>query len=67
MATEEDAFFTPKPAKAAQHVVGEPLDALSVDELNERIEQLRAEIVRLEAARDGKSASRTAADAFFRK
>jgi uncharacterized small protein (DUF1192 family) len=67
MARDEDEFFTPKPGKAAQHVVGEPLEVLSVDELNDRIEQLRAEIARLEAARDGKSASRTAADAFFRK
>ena len=46
--------------------LGEPLDALSVDELGERIELLRAEIARLEAARERKSASRTAADSFFR-
>lgn len=67
MAKDEDELFAPKKPAPGPHVVGEMLDALSVDELNERIAVLRAEIVRLEAARDGKSASRAAADAFFRK
>lgn len=52
--------------KAAAHVLGEPLDALSVDELTARIEVLRAEIARLEAAREAKSAFRAAAAAFFK-
>jgi uncharacterized small protein (DUF1192 family) len=67
MARDEDDIFAPKKKAPGPHVVGEALDALSVDELNERIAILRAEIARLEAARDGKSASRAAADAFFRK
>ena len=67
MAREEDEFFAPKKPAPSRHQLGEPLDALSVDELDERIALLRAEIARLETAREGKSASRAAADAFFRK
>jgi uncharacterized small protein (DUF1192 family) len=66
MAREEDEFFTPKKPAPTTHGVGEPLDALSVDELAARIEILRAEIDRLEAVRQAKSASRAAADAFFK-
>jgi uncharacterized small protein (DUF1192 family) len=66
MAREEEEFFTPKKAPA-RHELGQPLDALSVDELSERIDLLQAEIMRLEAAREKKSASRTAAHAFFKR
>jgi uncharacterized small protein (DUF1192 family) len=62
---EDENFAVKKPP--SRHVLGEPLDALSVDELDERVRLLRAEIERLEAARARKSASRTAADAFFKK
>jgi uncharacterized small protein (DUF1192 family) len=66
MAREEDEIFgRPKSAPAA-HVVGEALDALSVEELAARIAILRAEIERLEAARVAKDASRAAAAAFFK-
>lgn len=51
----------------ARHEPGQPLDTLSVAELDERIALLRAEIERLQAARDAKAASLTAADAFFRR
>ena len=37
--------------KAPSHEVGQALDALSVDDLAERIDLLRREIARLEAAR----------------
>ena len=67
MARDDDEFFAPKKPALTPHHLGEPLDALSVDELGERIELLRAEIARLEAARERKSASRTAANSFFRK
>ncbi len=66
MARDEEEHFIPTKAPA-RHELGQPLDALSVDELSERIELLRAEIARLEAARENKSASRAAADAFFRR
>ncbi len=66
MSTDEEENFTAK-KPPSQHVLGEPLDTLSVHELEERIQLLRAEIERLEAARARKGASRAAADAFFKK
>jgi uncharacterized small protein (DUF1192 family) len=66
MSRDEDEIFAAKTPAPSQHVPGEPLDALSVDELTARMELLRAEIERLEAARAKKTASRAAADAFFK-
>jgi uncharacterized small protein (DUF1192 family) len=66
MARDEDEVFAIKQPTPSRHNLGEPLDALSVDELTERIALLREEILRLEAARERKSASRAAADAFFK-
>ncbi len=63
-AMDEDAR---RPAAPVKHAVGEPLEALSVEELRLRIGQLRDEIARLEAAIEAKEASRQAADAFFRR
>ena len=57
-----------KPVKApVTHRVGEPLDTLSVDDLDERIAMLKSEIGRLEAATASKRASRDAADAVFKR
>ncbi len=64
MAADDDIFAAPK--KKPEHEIGQPLDSLSVGELAERIELLRAEIARLEAARTAKAASATAAAAFFK-
>jgi uncharacterized small protein (DUF1192 family) len=47
-------------------VIGENLDAISVAELEQRIEALDSEINRLRAEIARKHASRSAADAFFR-
>ena len=66
MSRDEDEIFGVKKPTPSPHTPGEPLDALSVDELTLRIELLRAEIARLEAAREKKHASRAAADAFFK-
>ncbi len=55
----------PRPAPLA-HELGQDLSALSVAELEERIELLKREIDRLEAARRQKEASLAAASAFFR-
>ena len=52
--------------KPTQHEIGQDLSALSLHELAERIALLQAEIARLEAARTAKSASMTAASAFFK-
>ena len=45
---DEDPFAAPK--KPAAHEIGEVLDAISVEELAERIDLLRQEILRLEEA-----------------
>ncbi|HMN73661.1 MAG TPA: DUF1192 domain-containing protein [Rhodoblastus sp.] len=64
MAAEDDIFAAPK--KKPDHEIGQPLDTLSVGELAERIELLRGEIARLEAAKTAKAASAAAAAAFFK-
>jgi uncharacterized small protein (DUF1192 family) len=66
MAIDEDSLFgTPRP-KPTAHVIGQALDDLSAPELRERIELLRAEIRRLEAAIEAREATRAAASAFFK-
>jgi uncharacterized small protein (DUF1192 family) len=62
MSTDEEA-----PRPAAHFEIGQPLDLLSVAELEARIEALRAEIARLEAAVTSKQAASAAAEAFFKK
>jgi uncharacterized small protein (DUF1192 family) len=54
----------PKPKH--EHVLGENLAAISLDELNLRINVLKLEIERIEAEISRKQASRSAADAFFK-
>lgn len=54
------------PVRKPTHEIGQPLDTLSVDELDARVALLREEIERLEKARVAKQASRAAADAFFK-
>jgi len=54
------------PKKPANMVIGENLDAISVAELEQRIQALDSEIIRLRAEIAKKQASRNAADAFFR-
>ena len=53
----------PKPRPSV--TLGEKLDRLSVSELEERIEALKAEIVRVEAERTAKAAHAAAAAALF--
>ncbi len=52
--------------KPSTHEVGEPLDALSVAELENRIALLEGEIGRLRQAIAAKSKSRADAEAAFR-
>lgn len=54
----------PKPK--AQMVIGENLDAVSIAELEQRIQLLDSEIVRVKAEIARKVASKSAADAFFK-
>ena len=55
-----------EPKKPANMVIGENLDAISVAELEHRIQALESEIMRLRAEIAKKQASRNAADAFFK-
>ena len=56
-----------RPKKKIAHEVGEDLSRLSLDELAARVEVLKAEITRLEAAAAAKRASAEAASAFFKR
>jgi uncharacterized small protein (DUF1192 family) len=55
------------PKKKLVHEIGQDLSLLSIAELTDRIALLEEEIARLEAAKASKSATRTAADAFFKR
>jgi uncharacterized small protein (DUF1192 family) len=66
VAMKEDDENTPRRAPSS-HEVGQALTDLSVAELEERIMELRVEILRLEAARDEKRAASEAADSFFKR
>ncbi|SHG72453.1 Uncharacterized small protein, DUF1192 family [Kaistia soli DSM 19436] len=59
-------FDEPAKEKPLPHRLGEDVSALSIDELQERVGLLEAEIVRLRAAIEGKTASRHAASSFFK-
>jgi uncharacterized small protein (DUF1192 family) len=59
---EEDR---PRPKTA--HEIGQDLTLLSLEEIDRRIALLKEEILRLEASRAGKQASRAAADSFFKR
>ena len=49
------------------HEIGADLSLLSVHELRERVEALKAEIERIEATMQAKQATKSAADTFFRR
>lgn len=55
-----------RPAKKVAHEIGQDLALLSVEELNDRIGLLKAEIGRLEGALATKQAGRDAASKFFK-
>jgi len=55
------------PKKKTVHEIGQDLSLLSIGELTERVALLKEEIARLEAAKASKSATRTAADQFFKR
>lgn len=63
MALFDDEAARPK----RTHEIGQDLSLLSVDELDERIRLLRAEIARLEAEMAAKGSTRLAAEAIFRR
>jgi uncharacterized small protein (DUF1192 family) len=55
-----------RPKRKIGHDIGQDLSLLSVEELDERIALLQAEIARLQAASAKKRASRDAANQFFK-
>lgn len=62
------ALFDDEPKKKPKaHEIGQDLSLLSVGELNERIALLRAEIERLQADLETKGATKSAAEALFRR
>jgi uncharacterized small protein (DUF1192 family) len=62
------ALFDDEPLKPKRsHEIGQDLSLLSVAELDERIALLRREITRLEADREGKGATKLAAEALFKR
>lgn len=56
-----------RPKKKIAHEIGQDVALLSVTELDQRVQLLRGEIARLEADKKNKQASRSSADAFFKK
>jgi uncharacterized small protein (DUF1192 family) len=61
-------LFDDEPVRPASvHTIGQDLSLLSVEEIGQRIESLKAEIVRLEAELLAKGSSKDAAEAFFRR
>lgn len=56
-----------RPKAKSVHEIGQDLSMLSLAEIDQRVAALKAEIERLGEARARKDASRSAADAFFRK
>jgi uncharacterized small protein (DUF1192 family) len=65
MAIDLLADERPRP-KPPAHEMGQDLSALSIAELDERVDLLQREIERLKEARARKEASRDAAGAFFK-
>jgi uncharacterized small protein (DUF1192 family) len=62
------ALFDEEPTKKpAPHVVGQDVSLLSAGELADRIALLKAEIDRLEAERAARGATKSAAEALFRR
>ena len=61
------ALFDDEPAAAPKaHELGQPLDGLSVHEIDERIAMLRTEITRLEDERKRKGEANNAAEMAFK-
>jgi uncharacterized small protein (DUF1192 family) len=56
-----------QPRKKRQHEIGQDLSPLSLDDIDDRIAQLEAEILRLREAQAKKRATQAAADALFKR
>ena len=62
------AIFDDEPRKPpAAHMLGQDISLISVEELGERIAMLKAEVERLEAERTKRGATKSAAEALFKR
>jgi uncharacterized small protein (DUF1192 family) len=64
---DEDDFFTSKPSDPLTLLVRQDLGPISVEELGERIEILKAEIARVERHLSATAQHRNAADELFKR
>jgi uncharacterized small protein (DUF1192 family) len=64
---DDDDFFSSKPQDPLTLLTKQDLGPLSVDELQERIEALKAEIARVEQHLADTARHRSAADELFKK
>jgi uncharacterized small protein (DUF1192 family) len=64
---DEDDFFSSRPQDPLTLLAKQDLGPLSIDELKERIELLKAEIARVEHHMDDATRHRSAADELFKK
>ena len=62
-----DELFPDKPADPLAGLIKQDLDPLSIEELNERIATLRAEIARVEAHIERVNRDRSAAEELFKR
>ncbi len=62
-----DELFPDKPADPLAGVIKQDLDPLSIEELNERIATLKAEIARVEAHIERVNRDRSAAEELFKR
>ena len=62
-----DELFPSKPGDPLVELAKQDLDPMSIEELNERIEALKAEIARVEAHRQRAQTHRSAAEELFKK
>jgi uncharacterized small protein (DUF1192 family) len=65
MAIDLDELMPRKPKR--ETIIGEDLSAMSAHELEARIASLEAEIARTKEALQARSATKSAADAFFKR
>ena len=59
--------IAPPPKKAKSYELGQDLSKLSVGELRELVEALKAEIARVEQTLNAKQSSKSAAEAAFKR
>lgn len=64
---DEDDFFSSRPQDPLTQVTKQDLGPLSINELQERIELLKAEIARVEQHMSDATRHRSAADELFKK